>query len=332
VIGAGSLLEFALHSQTLHFPVGRTQFLFLHPLSFQEFLLALGEKELYAYLKKVTWEAPPFSEVHHKLLNLTKLYTQIGGMPAVVLKYLETRSILACQNLQTALLRAYREDLAKYTTQAAFRYLQRIYEKIPAFVAKRVKYVKLDPDVRSRELRVALDHLSLSGLIRKIHATSASGLPLALQADDNKFKLLFLDIGLWQRSLGIVHTSENGDLLDGYEGALAEQFVGQELIAYQPPTDEGTLYYWQREDGKIGAEIDYLTVIDNHLVPIEVKAGSKGKLKSLFQFLEGKKLERGVRISSAPLQLEGRIASIPFYLVGELARLLRPKQSKMGIS
>ncbi|MBI3211846.1 MAG: ATP-binding protein [Simkania negevensis] len=320
VIGAGSLLEFALIKGKFSFPVGRVQFLYLKPLSFQEFVLAKNKSSLLEECTHCSLENPPSSQTHDEMIFLTKEYFLTGGMPAAVSAFCKSGSLLESAQIQDILLDTYKADFSKYASEAEQKYLKILFEGIPNTIGQQFKYSKIDPHIRSRELKYALDQLQWASLIQPIYSSSAAGIPLSAQIKRNKFKLLFLDIGLIERALKIdpslILSKEPFQI---NSGALAEQFVGQELFAYF----EDPLFYWEREKTRSDAEVDYLFTIDQHIIPIEVKAATHGKLKSLFQFMEEKKSLLGVQISRAPLSFKENLLSVPFYLIGELPRLIK---------
>lgn len=323
VIAAGSLLEFALHEEKFSFPVGRVQFLYLKPLSFEEYLAAQQHDQLLERLQGVSLKEPLESFVHETLLKLLREYFLIGGMPAVVRCFLNTHSLLECQMVLEGLSATYRADFPKYATKAEYRYLQVFFDKAPQLVTQQFKYTQVSGEIRSQNLKKALEQLGWAGLLHKVVSASASGLPLGAQAKDNKFKLLFLDMGLVNSltKLDMASVWET-ELLQINEGALAEQFVGQELLAYGDFHISPQLYYWERDKKGSMAEVDYVIQSGPHVVPLEVKAGTTGSLKSLSQFLIEKEAPFGVRISAHPLSKHERILSIPLYLVGQLPRLM----------
>jgi predicted AAA+ superfamily ATPase len=199
-----------------------------------------------------------------------------------------------------------------------------VFDGLFQTIGGQFKYSKIDPDIRSRDLKRALEHLEWAGLIEYIYVSSASGIPLSAQIKHSQFKICFLDIGLLQRFLQIdPEVVMKQDLILINRGAIAEQFVGQELAAYTDSSKRVQLFYWQREKKTSDAEIDYLITIDRHIIPIEVKAGAYGRLRSLQQFMLEKKSPLGIRISQNPLSFENNILSIPFYLIAELPRLCR---------
>ena len=324
VIGAGSLLEFSLIQGKYSFPVGRVQFIYMRPLSFHEFALASHHENTLEQLQTTSLKDPVVSELHQQLVQLVKEYFLTGGMPAVLEEFIVHRSFLTTGRIQELLLSTYRADFNKYATEAEQRHLRILFDGIPHQVSQHFKYSKIDPQLRSRELKVALDQLQWAGLIHLIFATAGSGIPLAAQMQHTKIKPLFLDIGLLQSALQVdpqlVWTQ---DLIQIHNGALAEQFVGQELLAYTDFFREQQLFYWEREKQTSDAQVDYLITIDQHIIPIEVKAGATGHLKSLRVFMEEKKSILGIRISQHPLSYKDQILSVPFYMIEQIPRLVR---------
>lgn len=324
VVGAGSLLEFTLNSADFKMPVGRIESLFMNPLSFKEFLDAIQESHLRKYIESFKLSDPPDPLIHQHLLERTRLYALIGGMPAVVREYALTQNIHRVQVLQSALLDTYRLDFAKYARNSQYHYLKIVMDKAVPLVGTSFKYTQIATDIASRELKKALNLLDDAGIFHRVLQNTASGLPLKAFAKERGFKLLYLDIGLLIRDAQISPTLllENQFLLAN-RGQLAEQWVGQALLAMNPSYELPQLYYWAREKTGAMAEVDYLTVIHDTIVPIEVKAGVTGRLKSLHIFLNEKNISLGVRISELMPSIESRVLSLPFYLVSELSRLYR---------
>jgi uncharacterized protein len=322
VIAAGSLLEFILHEEKLSFPVGRVQFLYLKPLSFYEYLINQNHDRLVEMLDQATLKQPFEPFIHEQLLKLLREYFLIGGMPAVVRSFLEQKSFLECQTVLASLLETYRSDFSKYATKVQYKHLQIFFEKAPGLVCQQFKYSHVSSDYRSQELKIALEKLGWAGLLHKVMATSGSGVPLQVDAKENRFKLLFLDGGLVNCANKLdMQSAWDVELLQINAGALAEQFVGQELLAYNNPYMNAQLYYWDRERKGALAEVDYVIQIGSHVLPIEVKAGTTGSLKSLSQFLSEKKAPFGIRISQHPLSFHEKVLSVPLYLIGQLPRL-----------
>lgn len=324
VVGAGSLLEFTLNDSEFRMPVGRVQPLYLRPLSFKEFLTASGKTKLRQYLENISIHEKIPHPIHQQLLQLIRYYLFLGGMPAVIQEYINSNDLLKAQHLQSALLNNYRNDFGKYASGTQHRHVQQLFEKIPGFIAQRFKYTKVDPDTRSRDLKIALNSLEDAGLIYPVIMSAASGLPLAAQTNEKNFKILFLDVGLVNCTLGITDAIfKHEDFILVNRGALAEQFVGQELLAYADPHTCERLFFWDRDKKNSLAEVDYVISIDTRIIPIEVKAGKTGQLKSLHLFLDEKKANLGIQISQRSLQLAPPVLNIPFYLISEIPRFIR---------
>ncbi len=328
IVAAGSLLEFTLQNEEISMPVGRVEFLFLYPLSFSEFLIAIGHEPLKTHLQEVSFVNPLQDILHQQLLGLIKNYFFLGGMPAVVSEYINHKNGLACQRIQNNLLLSYQYDFGKYAPLSKHKYLQSLFDRTPFLVANTFKYNSIDPEYRSREIKEAIQLLVNAGVIYVVYDSSASGLPLRAQVNEKKFKLLFLDLGLMQRSLRLdsmaLQTSNELTLINA--GQLTEQFVGQEFLAYQDPSLPAHLYYWNREKKSSMAEVDYVIALQNKIYPIEVKAGKTGRLKSLQIFMQEKESNIGIKISQEPLSFKNNILSIPFYLISELPRLITAVQ------
>jgi hypothetical protein len=324
VIGAGSLLEFALSAEDLRVPVGRIQYLFLYPLSFSEFLDAAGEHRAMESVFAHEPEKPFPGALHSHLLSLVKTYSMVGGMPAVVQDYIVSKSINRCQRIQAAIAQTLRDDFGKYAKQARMSHLQKLFYTIPKMVGQKFKYSAVDGSVPSRELKQALGLLEKAGIVYRVKQTSGDGLPFEAGASDRNFKTIFLDIGLMQNVCGsygeIIATD---DILAVHAGAVAEQFVGQELIAACDPYQHPGLYYWAREARTSNAEVDYLVTNGSRIFPLEVKAGKGGALRSMHLFLEHYGTSAGIKVSQANLNLQKPVLSIPLYALEKLQYLLK---------
>lgn len=323
VIAAGSLLEFSIQEESFRMPVGRVQSLYMHPMSFIEFLRALGYEALIESLKKITLEEPIQGVLHKKLLALIKDYMFVGGMPDAVQSYVENNDYIRSQYKQAILLDTYRRDFGKYASKKNIQYIQKVFDRAPFLIGKSIKYSHIDEALKARELKQAIQSLALASIIRPIYATPASGVPLQASINEKKFKWLFLDIGLVSRSTHVsIHEILNENISLIHKGALAEQLVGQELLVHQNGYLESQLYYWCREVVGSQAEVDYIIMHHHHIIPVEVKSGTTGQLKSLHLFMKEKQSSLGVRISEAPLSYHAPLLSVPFYLIEELPRLL----------
>ncbi len=323
VIGAGSLLEFTLNDPKFRMPVGRIQSLYLKPCSFQEFLMACGDQKLLDCLSQVTLQSGVDRVIHELLLEKLRLYFFVGGMPEAIASYQKNKNLNLCRQVHASLLDTYRNDFGKYNRHVRSDYLQKLFDKAPGLVAQHFKYVAIDSHAQSRDIKPALAALIDAGLLYPIYHSSASGLPLNATLNEKKFKLLFLDIGLVKYASGLeVNIMLNDSLMLLNQGALAEQFVGQELLAYALPDERATLYYWEREKKGSGAEVDFILQTEGKLFPVEVKSGKTGRLKSLQLFLDEKKQNYGIQISQRQLSFHHRILSIPLYMIHELPRLI----------
>ena len=262
--------------------------------------------------------------VHNKLLELIRPYLILGGMPAVLKEYFSSKDLVACQHVQAGLLQTYRSDFGKYAKTSQHKYLQKIFDSAPRLVGQRIKYSNIDADTKSRDLKNAMSLLEQAGVLRPVYATLASGVPLGAQIKENKFKALFLDVGLMQNACGLQGVlSLAKDFVQVNSGSVAEQFVGQELRATADKYQPAGLYFWARDKKGSMAEVDYVINVEADIVPVEVKAGETGKLKSLRLFMKEKKAKLGVRISQEPLSYHDNILSIPFYMIENLKRLVQ---------
>ncbi len=321
IIAAGSLLEFLLHDENFSFPVGRVEFLYLHPFSFIEFLEAtspFAAKKIFQY----SISTPPTNLEHQEYIKEIRKYLFVGGMPAAIQSSIEEKTLLEAQRVHRRILQAYESDFGKYAKKTQHKYLELIFQKAPTLITQVLKYSRIDNDVRSRDLKPALDLLCQAGLLQKIYATSAAGLPLHSHQKIDKFKLQYLDIGLLQTKTKVdAEFFFQKEILQINAGSLAEQFVGQELLAYAPPYENEPLLFWERNQGGL-AEVDFVISFKSYLFPIEVKAGSTGSLRSLQLFLKEKKALFGIRISEHPLSFYDNVLSVPFYLLSRLPELI----------
>lgn len=310
VVAAGSLLEFAF--KDISVPVGRVQFLQLHPLSFAEYLLATGKDEAAEIVLSAPRVVP--QAVHEFLCEELRRYFFVGGMPESVKAYAESRSLQESFEVQAGICETYRADFAKYSPRADKHCLNSVLTTVARSVGQQIKYARLADGYANPTLKKAFDLLCLSGVIRKIPSIDPSGLPLGASASAKIFKALMVDIGLMGHLTGMPVNIEyqKSDLLGIYRGALAEQFVGQEIVLSQ----QENLYYWSRRAKSSSAEVDYVAVIDGRIHPVEVKSGSSGRLKSLHLFLQTYQNSPGGIVFSTRLYEElstQRVKFIPIY-------------------
>jgi uncharacterized protein len=310
VVAAGSLLEFALKDAS--FPVGRVQFLDLYPLCFVEYLEAIGNPEASSAILQSPCRISPV--VHELLCSELKKYFFIGGMPACIQAYNQEGSLRDAFEVQAEIVESYRMDFAKYTPHVDRYCLDAVFTSISQSGGQQIKYARLGDGYSGPTLKKAFGLLCLANVARKVPSVDPSGLPLGASASSKTFKALTLDIGLMRYLSGMPLEVEYAktDLHAIYRGAMAEQFVGQEMTVSQ----NGNLYYWNRQTKSSSAEVDYLAVLDGKIHPVEVKSGAAGSLKSLHLFVEtyrncGNALVFSMRpYAELP---EQRISFIPIY-------------------
>jgi len=297
LIAAGSLLEFTLKDHNYSMPVGRIEYLYLGPLSFYEYVTAGKLSHLINYIKEYNFKDNFSNEAHKQLCALLREYLIIGGMPEAVSIYLDTKDVIQALQVHHSILDTYRNDFNKYVTKTALQRLQRVYSYVPSAIGEKFKYSNVNPAWQAREIRSAIDLLDYAGIIFKVHCTSGAGIPLEANADDKVFKTYFLDVGLMNTASGIKSLSRDDFFSIKFinEGKMAEQFIAQHLRFEKEMYIRPQLHYWLREKRKNNAEIDFLTQLNGCLVPVEVKAGKSGSLKSLHLFCGTYRLHNAVR-------------------------------------
>ena len=314
VICAGSLLEFAL-AELPSFGVGRVRSVFMYPLSFSEFLGALGENHLLAMLKKASVVKPLNELVHQRLIRLYKKFLIIGGMPEAVSTYLSKGDMLEVQKVLTDLLVAIEADFTKYKFRISSIRLLEVFRAIAQQVGKKFTYSYPGSSMNNVQIKECIELLKMAGLIHVVTHSSANGIPLGAETNVKKRKYLIFDTGIFQRLMGldisILLTGEEFDSIN--KGHLAELHVGLELIKSSRFYEKTELYYWQREALNSQAEVDYVCQFSSSIVPVEVKAGTKGSMQSLYLFLNEKKVEKGCRLSLENFSFLPLVDIIPLY-------------------
>jgi predicted AAA+ superfamily ATPase len=324
VIGAGSLLEFSLTSEQFRMPVGRIQNLFMQPMSFVEFLMATGYPKLVDVIEHLDPNQSVNPAIHDMLLKHFKTYSIVGGMPECVAEFSQSQSTIKCQRIQTSILQTYRDDFGKYASKVKHKYLEKIFYSVPKMVGKKFKYSNVDNTIKSRELKEALELLEKAGVVTRIKSTTGEGLPLNASARENYFKVAFLDVGLMQSMCGAtVEDILEQDILQINNGDIAEQAVAQELLTLQDVFSQRSLFYWAREARSSNAEVDFVISTQGKAIPVEVKAGKTGTLKSMHLFLDTYPAHIGIKISSQPLSFDNTVLSIPLYAVSQIHHLYR---------
>ena len=338
VVAAGSLLEFALSDLGSPMPVGRVEFLHLGPMQFEEFLRASGSERLADFLAGFHAGDPVPPAIHEACMAPFREFLVVGGMPAAVAAYLRSRSFRDADEAKVSLLTTFRDDFGKYGGRVPRDRIGRLFARLPALVGQRFKYVNVDRDQRSDELARALDLLCQARVAYRVRHTAANGIPLEAETRDTVFRTLFLDSGLVASALGLtgLDVAQERDLLGARSGSLCEQFVGQHLLYSQPFYRAPELHFWTREKAGSSAEVDYVIAEGPGIVPVEVKAGRTGTLKSLHLFLREKGRTFGIRLNAdVPSVMDARtslpdgrdipfrLLSLPLYLVGQVRRLSR---------
>lgn len=305
VIAAGSLLEFAL-DELPTFGVGRIHSMYMYPMTFDEFLIANGEQRLLDLRNQATTDNPLDSIIHTQLIDYVRTYMLVGGMPECVAKWVETHDYLQCQEIQDDLLTGYEDDFPKYRKKVDPVLLRQTMRTVAVMATKKFVYAQVPGEYKSSEVKKALDMLTKAGIIIPVTHSKANGLPLEEESDKTIRKMLLLDTGLMLRLLNMtlgditeitthILTSTAADLVN--KGAIAEMLGGLEYLHYLSPHIRYEQYYWVREAKNSLAEIDYLITLHSKIVPMEIKAGLQGGMKSLWEFMREKKLSLGVRCS-----------------------------------
>ncbi|MFV0340156.1 MAG: ATP-binding protein, partial [Parachlamydiaceae bacterium] len=287
VIAAGSLLEFVLEDHTFSMPVGRIGYMYMEPFSFEEFLTASGKPHLVSYLKQFQWDQEIPLAIHENLTGMFKEYIYIGGMPAAVSSWISKRSLQEVSKIQHDLLATYRDDITKYRGRSAPERLEEVLLAVPKLLGEKFVYTKVNPHVQIAPIKKALDLLCKAKVCHRVTGCGGNGIPLGADLLEKYLKVLLLDVGLCTTALGLsyeqIHMTDEIVLIN--KGGVAEQAVGQSLRTLFPPYMEPELYYWHREEKGSSAEVDYLIQHHNEVVPIKVKAGATGTLKSLHLFM-----------------------------------------------
>jgi predicted AAA+ superfamily ATPase len=337
VICAGSLLDHTLSEMKLAMPVGRVEFMHMYPMNFKEFLVAIKQKKLVAYIEEFDF-SKPFSEViHNQIAQYLRYYFFVGGMPAVVENFAENVRLPDIQRIQNNILTSIQYDFAKYGTRKQQEYLQTVLRYCGRFPGRKIKYSNIDKEIRSTYLKESIEKLALSRIVHKVIHSNASKVPLTEHVKEDVFKTVFMDIGMVNQ-LNQIELTGLDNLVTANEGILAEQYIAQELLCIQPEFLSPELFYWTREEKSSNAEIDFIFQHKNKIYPVEVKAGKSGTLKSMQMYLYEKKLQEGIRFNmdlpskgtfhvklNAPTgarELSWTLLSLPLYMVSELKRLI----------
>lgn len=313
IVCAGSLLGIAL-AKAASFPVGKVDFLTLHPLTFQEFLLANGEEQLVSYLSQLERPEPLPKMFTDKLIAALKNYYMVGGMPEPVSIWLETKDIGSVEASQQAILNSYELDFAKHAPVYDIPKLSLLFNSIPDQLAKengKFIYGLLKKGARARDYENAMLWLQNAGMVHKVIKIEKPAIPLSAYAQNSYFKLYAPDVGLLRKMAALPAKTilEESRLFQEFKGVLAENFVLQELIATY---GENNIYYWK---GRNSQEVDFIIQLVDKIIPIEVKASTNVKAKSLISYCEKYQPEVAVETSLNNLHKIGRYLSLPLYML-----------------
>jgi len=318
VIAAGSLLEFALE-ELPSFGVGRIRSMFVYPLSFEEFLIATGHSILLDGIRRASFDKPFIEPVHKKALSVLKKFLILGGMPEVVAAYAGGSSMRDCMGIMDDLIDTYRDDFSKYRHRVPSSRIAEVFESVMRGAGRSFVYAGA-ADANHKQIKEALELLIMAGLVIPVTHTAANGIPLGAEVNHKRQKMLPLDTGLLQRMMDLdvsgILLAEDFEVVN--TGAIAEIYVGLELLKSVSARRREGLYFWKREERNSLAEVDYIIQRNEQIIPIEVKSGKRGSMQSLHLFLSDKKCPFGVRTSSENFAAFDNIRVIPLYAIGNI--------------
>ena len=326
IIAAGSLLEFALE-ELPSLGVGRIRSLFMYPMSFNEYLNAMNLNGLVDKISISSAEKPMSEPLHKQCLNHLVWFIAIGGMPEVVAAYSSGGSLQECQQILNDLVLTYNDDFAKYKKRVPSSRLKEVFFSIMKQAGSKFVYSRASENTKHESIKTAVELLIMAGLAYPITHSSANGIPLAAGLNHKHQKIIAFDTGIMQQALKLdISKMFLGETFEQINrGSIVEMFVGLEIVKNLPCNTPVQLFYWQREQRGSQAEIDYLIESGSKIVPIEVKAGTRGAMQSLHLFIEEKNVEKGIRTSLENFGKIDKIDIYPIYAVSQIVdRLLYP--------
>ena len=317
IVCAGSLLGIALHEGT-SFPVGKVDFLKLYPLSFKEFLMALG-KECFAELLE-NQDYQMITSFKQTYIDALKQYYFVGGMPEAVQCFAENNDFNEVREIQKTILAAYEQDFSKHAPNDIVPKIRMIWNNIPSQLAKENKkfiYGLIREGARAKDYETAILWLSDCGLVHKVSRVNTAGIPLKAYEDLKAFKLFVVDVGLLACMTGLRQSTllDGNDLFTEFKGALTEQYVCEQLKTIE----NLRIYYYTNDRGS--CEIDFIADTGEQIIPIEVKAETNLRAKSLKVYREKFALETSVRTSMTDFKKEDRLINLPLYAIGQMTDL-----------
>lgn len=336
VVCAGSLLEFALKDHSFSMPVGRIQYLHMGPMTFSEFLLALDEERLKNFIDNYEPGQEIGDIVHQRLLHLLRSYCSIGGMPEAVAVFAESHSYKDVSEVHNSIIETYRDDFPKYAGSRNQNRMLNVFNFAARNVGVKIKYSNISAQDQSVTIKKDIALLTMARVVGKVVHSHCSGLPLQADLEEKIYKLLFLDVGLMNTICGLdwrsISQMDDTKLIN--QGAIAEQFIGQHLQAMLADKPNRELNYWLREGRSSNAELDFVIGLRGKIIPIEVKSGTTGTLKSLHQFMGMKQAPLAIRfdtklptvnqidtvinMNKQRQQVKYTLISLPLYLVERL--------------
>ncbi len=298
VIAAGSLLEFTLE-ELPSFGVGRIRSLYMYPFSFDEFLMAQGLKLTVDFKKRATSDEPLPEKAHRDLIEQLRTFYIVGGMPAAITEWIESRSYIEVSHIHADLIQTYEDDFNKYKKRVSPVLLRQVLRSVALQIGNKFVYSMAVHDVHSSIVREALHLLTLAGLIIPVKHTDGTGVPLGAEENNRYVKYLFFDLGVMQTMLDIpaadILTASDVDFVN--KGGTSEMFAGIEMQKYSDCFLKAELHYWQNTANGSNAEVDYLRVHSGLVLPVEVKASTQGSMQSLWIFMRKRKLHSAIRTS-----------------------------------
>lgn len=318
VISAGSLLGVALSAHT-SFPVGKVEFMDLHPFDFTEFLEAVNEKPLVDLLKGHDW--PLITGFRSRYIELLRQYYYVGGMPEAVLSFSQNADFKEVREIQKRILIAYEQDFSKHAPNEIVPRIRMLWNAIPAQLAKENRkfiYGLIRQGARAKDYELAMSWLIDCGLIHKVNNVTKPAIPLKAYEDAGAFKLFLVDVGLLaaMTDLDVKTLLEGNDIFEEFKGALTEQYVLQQFVA----RNEAGVYYWSPENTR--SEIDFLIQMAGQVIPIEVKAEENLQAKSLKVYCQKYNPKTAIRTSMSDFRKEDWMVNLPLYAVSELLAIV----------